>query len=72
MELLEYLRECTRCRYISDLHCGTNNVSAKSAVKNMDFSEYSFCEISDAINYVYGGENEFNSVAEVRKFLSAQ
>ena len=72
MELLEYLRECTGCRYISDLHCGTNNVLAKSAVKNMDFSEYSLCEISDAVNYLYGGENEFDSVAEVRKFLSAQ
>ena len=45
---------------------------AKSAVKNMDFSGYSLCEISDAVNYLYGGENEFNSVAEVRKFLSAQ
>lgn len=68
MEILEWLRESAGCRYISDLRYGANNKFAKTAVKGIDFSEYTLHEISDAINYIYGNDIKFDTIADVKLF----
>lgn len=72
MEILEWLRESAGCRYISDLRYGANNKFAKTAVKGIDFSEYTLHEISDVINYIYGNDIKFDTIADVKLFLSTK
>ena len=72
MKMLEWLRKCAGCRFISDLRYGANNESAKTAAKDIDFSRYTIHEISDAISYLYGSDNKFDTIEDVKLFLDAQ
>ncbi len=72
MEILELLRESAGCRYISDLRYGVNNKFAKTAVKGIDFSRYTLHEISDAVNYIYGNDIKFDTITDVKLFLSTE
>lgn len=69
MEILEWLRESAGCGYISDLRYGINNKFAKTAVKGIDLSKYTLHEIADAINYIYGNDSKFDTIADVKLFL---
>ena len=63
MDILELLRESAGCGYISDLRYGANNKFAKTAVKDIDLSEYTFHEVSDAINYISGKDTKSYTIA---------
>ena len=72
MEILEWLCESAGCRYISDLRYGANNEIAKTAIKGIDLSRYTLHEISDAINYIYGNDMKFDTIADVKLFLDTK
>lgn len=72
MEILEWLRESAGCRYISDLRYGVNNKFAKTAIKGIDLSRYTLHEISDAVNYIYGNDIKFDTIADVKLFINTK
>lgn len=72
MEILEWLCESAGYRYISDLRYGVNNEIAKTAIKDIALSGYTLHEISDAINYIYGNDIKFDTIADVKLFLDTK
>ena len=72
MEILERLRRSVECGFISDLRFGANNKAAKAALKCVRISDFSLCEISDAVNYIYGNGIKFKTVDDVKIFLGKQ
>lgn len=45
MDLFEKIRDLLSCRYISDIRCGDNLVSAKKAVALLDLDVYPLSEL---------------------------
>lgn len=72
MEILERVRRSVGCGFISDLRFGANNKYAKTALKSICISDFSLCEVSDAVNYIYGNDIKFKTVDDVKIFLGKQ
>lgn len=70
MGLLEDLKEILGCNYISDLHYGGANKRAKKIMRNMDLSEYSPAELSDAASYLCERDIRFETAEEAKEFFS--
>ena len=69
MDLFEKIRDLLSCRYISDIRCGDNLVSAKKAVALLDLDVYPLSELKDMARYLYGGDYTDMSRNETVFFL---
>lgn len=67
-ELLERIKDEVGCEFISDLHFGKSNEAARAVFENMDLSEYSPYEVSDAKEYIYAEKREQKPLCAPKNF----
>ena len=68
-DLLDEVRAQLLCDYISDMRFEPYNSAAKKVLAGINFAEYSLRALSDAAEYLYGVNLQFNDHSQAEAFF---
>ena len=69
MDIFEYLRSMLGCQCISDLRFEPYKIRAQRLLQTIPLQGYSLEVLSDLAEYLYDGENRFETMPQAIAFL---
>lgn len=69
LTLLEYLMQELDCMFLSDLHSRRFLEAVQRTVARMDWTRFNRKEWNDAVDYITGTRNQFQTIEEAVHFL---